>query len=125
MARERMEPGEFVEIFVDVPLAVAEARDVKGLYAKARAGQLSHFTGIDSPYEAPDAPDLRIDASAASPEEAAERIMALVHAAQARRPACPQAHRSRNRHFISRTPVAMTRAQALATMIGQAVVSRP
>ena len=87
MARERMEPGEFVEIFVDVPLAVAEARDVKGLYAKARAGQLSHFTGIDSPYEAPDAPDLRIDASAASPEEAAERIMALVHAAQARRPA--------------------------------------
>ena len=87
MARERMEPGEFVEIFVDVPLAVAEARDVKGLYAKARAGQLSHFTGIDSPYEAPDAPDLRIDASAASPEEAAERIMTLVHAAQARRPA--------------------------------------
>ena len=87
MARERMEPGEFVEIFVDVPLAVAEARDVKGLYAKARAGQLSHFTGIDSPYEAPDAPDLRIDASASSPEEAAERIMALVHAAQARRPA--------------------------------------
>ena len=87
MARERMEPGEFVEIFVDVPLAVAEARDVKGLYAKARAGQLSHFTGIDSPYEAPDAPDLRNDASASSPEEAAERIMALVHAAQARRPA--------------------------------------
>ena len=83
MARERMEPGEFLEIFIDVPLAVAEARDVKGLYAKARAGQLSHFTGIDSPYEAPEAPELRIDAAACSVDEAAERIIALVHAAQA------------------------------------------
>jgi len=87
MARELMEPGEFVEIFVDVPLAVAEARDVKGLYAKARAGQLSHFTGIDSPYEAPDAPELRIDAAACSVDEAAERIIAFVHATRtARRP---------------------------------------
>jgi bifunctional enzyme CysN/CysC len=85
MARELMEPGEFVEIFVDVPLAVAEARDVKGLYAKARAGQLSHFTGIDSPYEAPAAPELRIDADACSADEAAERIMAFVHAAQTAR----------------------------------------
>jgi bifunctional enzyme CysN/CysC len=83
MARELMEPGEFVEVFVDVPLAVAEARDVKGLYAKARAGQLSHFTGIDSPYEAPEAPELRIDAAACSADEAADRIIALVHAAQA------------------------------------------
>ena len=83
MARERMEPGEFVEIFVDVPLEVAEARDVKGLYAKARAGQLSHFTGIDSPYEAPEAPELRIDAAACSADEAADRIIALVRAAQA------------------------------------------
>jgi bifunctional enzyme CysN/CysC len=85
MARELMEPGEFVEIFVDVPLAVAEARDVKGLYAKARAGQLSHFTGIDSPYEAPVAPELRIDADACSVDEAAERIIAFVHAAQTAR----------------------------------------
>jgi len=85
MARERMEPGEFLEIFIDVPLEVAEARDVKGLYAKARAGQLSHFTGIDSPYEAPDAPDLRIDAAGCSVDEAADRIIALVHAAQATR----------------------------------------
>ncbi len=83
MARELMEPGEFVEVFVDVPLAVAEARDAKGLYAKARAGQLSHFTGIDSPYEAPETPELRIDAAGCSPDEAADRIMALVHAAQA------------------------------------------
>jgi len=82
MARDLMEPGEFVEIFVDVPLAIAEARDAKGLYAKARAGQLSHFTGIDSPYEAPETPELRIDAAACSPDEAADRIMALVHAAQ-------------------------------------------
>ena len=83
MARERMEPGEFLEVFIDVPLEVAEARDVKGLYAKARAGQLSHFTGIDSPYEAPEAPDLRIDATGCSVDEAADRIIALVRAAQA------------------------------------------
>ena len=83
MARERMEAGEFLEIFIDVPLDVAEARDVKGLYAKARAGQLSHFTGIDSPYEAPEAPELRIDAADCPVDEAADRIIALVHAAQA------------------------------------------
>jgi bifunctional enzyme CysN/CysC len=83
MARELMEPGEFAEVFIDVPLAVAEARDVKGLYAKARAGQLSHFTGIDSPYEAPETPELRIDAAACSPEEAADRVMALIHTALA------------------------------------------
>ena len=83
MARERMEASEFLEIFIDVPLDVAEARDVKGLYAKARAGQLSHFTGIDSPYEAPEAPELRIDAAACSVDEAADRIIARVHAAQA------------------------------------------
>ncbi len=86
MARERMEPGEFLEIFIDVPLDVAEARDVKGLYAKARAGQLSHFTGIDSPYEAPETPELRIDSAACSVDEAAERIIALVHSAQAAGP---------------------------------------
>jgi len=85
MARERMEPGEFLEVFIDVPLEVAEARDVKGLYAKARAGQLSHFTGIDSPYEAPEAPDLRIDAAACSIDDAADQIVALVHAAQTAR----------------------------------------
>ena len=85
MARERMGPGEFIEVFVDAPLAVAEARDVKGLYAKARAGQLSHFTGIDSPYEAPETPELRIDAATGSAEEAADLIMALVQSIQAAR----------------------------------------
>ena len=61
MARELMLPGEFIEVHVDAPLAVAEARDPKGLYRKARRGELSNFTGIDSPYEAPLAPELRID----------------------------------------------------------------
>jgi len=62
MARERFEPGEFIEVFVDVPLEVAEARDVKGLYRKARAGQIPNFTGIDSPYEAPVSPELHLHA---------------------------------------------------------------
>ena len=60
---------------MDTPLDVAEARDVKGLYAKARAGTLKNFTGIDSPYEAPDAPELRVDTTAETPEDAAERIV--------------------------------------------------
>jgi bifunctional enzyme CysN/CysC len=74
MARELMGEGEFVEVFVDTPLAEAEKRDVKGLYAKARAGELKNFTGIDSPYEAPENPEIRIDTTGASPDEAAERI---------------------------------------------------
>ena len=78
MARERMEPREFVEIFVDAPLAVAEARDVKGLYAKARAGKLANFTGIDSAYEPPENPEIRIDATACSPDEAADQVLAFV-----------------------------------------------
>ncbi|WP_010138795.1 sulfate adenylyltransferase subunit CysN [Oceanicola sp. S124] len=76
MVRQMMQPGEFLEVFVDTPLEVAEARDVKGLYAKARSGQLKNFTGIDSPYEAPDAPELRIDTTEMTPEEAAEAIIA-------------------------------------------------
>ena len=75
MARDLMLPGEFVEIFVDTPLADAEARDVKGLYKKARAGQLKNFTGIDSPYEAPENPELHIDTRVESPEAAAARIV--------------------------------------------------
>jgi bifunctional enzyme CysN/CysC len=75
MVREMLPPGEFVEIFVDVPLAVAEARDVKGLYAKARAGQLKNFTGIDSPYEPPETPEIRIDAAEMTPEAAADLIV--------------------------------------------------
>jgi len=76
MVRRMMEPGEFIEVFVDTPLAVAEARDVKGLYAKARAGKLRNFTGIDSPYEAPTAPDIHIDTTRLTPEDAADMILA-------------------------------------------------
>src|SRR5690606_37505460 len=61
MAREMFAEGEFLEVFVDTPLAVAEARDVKGLYAKARAGEIRNFTGIDSPYEKPEAAELVLD----------------------------------------------------------------
>ncbi|WP_397423510.1 sulfate adenylyltransferase subunit CysN [Phenylobacterium sp.] len=74
LARERVEAGEFVEVFIDTPLAEAERRDVKGLYAKARAGDLKNFTGIDSPYEAPESPEIRIDTTAMTPEQAAEAI---------------------------------------------------
>ncbi|MBB3349202.1 MULTISPECIES: sulfate adenylyltransferase subunit CysN [unclassified Sphingomonas] len=76
MVRAMLPEGEFVEVHVDTSLAAAEARDVKGLYAKARAGQLANFTGIDSPYEPPEAPELRVDTAAESAEAAAERIVA-------------------------------------------------
>ena len=76
MARDLMGPGEFIEVHVDTPLAEAERRDVKGLYKKARAGELKNFTGIDSPYEAPEAPEIRLDTTALTPEEAAETITA-------------------------------------------------
>jgi bifunctional enzyme CysN/CysC len=80
MARDLVPPGEFFEVHVDAPLAVAEARDPKGLYRKARRGELANFTGIDSPYEAPEAPEIRIDTTAVSPAEAAERIVAHLQA---------------------------------------------
>jgi bifunctional enzyme CysN/CysC len=78
MVRAMMADGEFIEVHVDTPLAVAEARDVKGLYAKARSGQLSNFTGIDSPYEPPESPELRIDTTAMSADAAADAIVALL-----------------------------------------------
>jgi bifunctional enzyme CysN/CysC len=74
LARELMEEGEFVEVFVDTPLAEAERRDVKGLYAKARAGQLKNFTGVDSPYEPPEHPEIRIDTTTTDAAAAAETI---------------------------------------------------
>ncbi len=61
MARELVREGEFVEVFVDTPLSLAEQRDPKGLYAKARRGEIANFTGISSPYEAPENPEIRID----------------------------------------------------------------
>nr|WP_321509239.1 sulfate adenylyltransferase subunit CysN [uncultured Celeribacter sp.] len=76
LVRSMMQPGEFVEVFIDTPLEVAEERDVKGLYAKARAGDLKNFTGIDSPYEAPENPEIRVDTTAMSPEDAADLILA-------------------------------------------------
>ena len=76
LARELMQPGEFLEVFVDTPLAEAEKRDAKGLYAKARAGELKNFTGIDSPYEEPESPEIRIDTTAMGAEEAADLIVA-------------------------------------------------
>jgi bifunctional enzyme CysN/CysC len=75
MVRDMLPAGEFVEVFVDTPLAEAEARDVKGLYKKARAGELKNFTGIDSPYEAPEAAEIRIDTTRTTPEEAADLIV--------------------------------------------------
>lgn len=78
MARALVAEGEFVEIFVDTPLELAEQRDPKGLYQKARRGELKHFTGIDSPYEAPEHPEIRIDTRADSPQQAAEAIVAYL-----------------------------------------------
>lgn len=74
-ARVLMDDGEFVEIFVDAPIDVCEARDTKGLYAKARRGELPDFTGIDSPYEPPENPELRLDTVELSAEEAAGQIV--------------------------------------------------
>ena len=78
MVRAMLPEGEFMEIHIDTPLSVAEARDVKGLYAKARSGQLKNFTGIDSPYEPPLAPHIRIDTTVLSPEQAADLIVAAL-----------------------------------------------
>lgn len=78
MVREMLPEGEFIEIFVDTPLDVAEARDVKGLYKKARAGELANFTGIDSPYEAPETPEIRVNTVDMSIEEAAQHIIAQI-----------------------------------------------
>ena len=75
LARSRLPEGEFWEVFVDTPLEVAEKRDVKGLYAKARAGEIKNFTGVDSPYESPEAPEMRVDTARMTAEEAADLIL--------------------------------------------------
>jgi len=74
--RALMQPGEFVEVFVDCPVEVCEQRDVKGLYKKARAGEIKEFTGISAPYEAPEKPELTIGTAGQSVEESAKQILA-------------------------------------------------
>ena len=78
MVRDMTPPGEFIEIYVETPLAIAEQRDAKGLYKKARAGELKHFTGIDSPYEAPEHPEIRVNTVETTAEQAADAIVAYV-----------------------------------------------
>ena len=79
-ARALVNGNEFVEVFVDTPLDVAERRDRKGLYRKARAGNLPHFTGIDSPYEPPESPEVRIDTVSSSVAESVEQIVSQLRA---------------------------------------------
>jgi len=78
MVRGMTPPGEFIEIYVETSLAVAEQRDAKGLYKKARAGELKNFTGIDSPYEPPEHPEIRVNTETTSADQAAEEIVAYV-----------------------------------------------
>jgi bifunctional enzyme CysN/CysC len=78
-ARGLIEPGRFVEVHVDTPLEVAEGRDVKGLYKKARSGELHNFTGIDSPYEVPESPEVHIDHSFESAEDAADEVFRVLY----------------------------------------------
>ncbi|GAB0149508.1 MULTISPECIES: sulfate adenylyltransferase subunit CysN [Marichromatium] len=80
LARERLDDGEFLEVFVDADLDTCEARDPKGLYKKARAGEIPNFTGIGSPYEPPEAPELRLDANGSDPETLAEQVVELLAA---------------------------------------------
>jgi len=74
--RESLAKGDFIEVFVDAPLEVCEARDPKGLYKKARAGELRGFTGIDDPYESPENPELVLDAGQKTPQELADEVLA-------------------------------------------------
>jgi bifunctional enzyme CysN/CysC len=78
MARDLVEEAEFLEVFVDTPLAIAEQRDPKGLYAKARRGELANFTGIDSPYEPPENPEVRLDTTELSAEECAAQVVRVL-----------------------------------------------
>ncbi|PKP96052.1 MAG: adenylyl-sulfate kinase, partial [Alphaproteobacteria bacterium HGW-Alphaproteobacteria-13] len=75
MVRQMLPEGEFIEVFIDTPIEEAERRDVKGLYRKARSGELKNFTGVDSPYEAPLDPEIRIDTTVMTPAEAVEVIV--------------------------------------------------
>lgn len=78
IVRELFEPNEFLEVFVSAPLDVCEGRDPKGLYKKARKGQIPNFTGVDSPYEAPEKPELILDTTGSTPEESADELIAYI-----------------------------------------------
>lgn len=78
MARDLVADGEFLEVFIDTPLEICESRDPKGLYKKARSGQLPNFTGIGSPYEPPEEPELHLAGGSESPEELAARVITLL-----------------------------------------------
>ncbi|MBI1212330.1 MAG: sulfate adenylyltransferase subunit CysN [Alphaproteobacteria bacterium] len=80
-ARELVKPGEFLEVFVDAPLEVCMERDPKGLYKRAQAGEIKHFTGISSPYEAPDQPEIHLETATMPPEDAADRVIDLIRQA--------------------------------------------
>jgi bifunctional enzyme CysN/CysC len=77
-ARSLFEPGEFFESYVDAPLEVAELRDPKGLYRRARIGKIAQFTGIDSPYEAPESPEIRLDTVSHTPNECARMVLEVL-----------------------------------------------
>ncbi|MEY4762725.1 MAG: Sulfate adenylyltransferase subunit 1 / Adenylyl-sulfate kinase, partial [Pseudomonadota bacterium] len=78
LARDLLGEGEFLEVFIDTPIDVAEQRDPKGLYRKARRGEIKHFTGIDSPYERPEKPEIQIDTTGLTADAAADRIIATL-----------------------------------------------
>ena len=80
LAREMLPEGEFLEVFVDAPIEVCEQRDPKGLYKKARAGEIPNFTGIGSSYEPPEAPELHLRSDRSSPEELANQVIGLLEA---------------------------------------------
>jgi bifunctional enzyme CysN/CysC len=86
MARALVSEGEFIEVFVDTPLDVAESRDPKGLYRKARRGELKNFTGVDSPYEVPEHPELRLDTTLQTADDCAEMILQHLERAGILRP---------------------------------------
>jgi adenylyl-sulfate kinase len=87
LVRQLMPEGEFIEVFMDTPLQECERRDPKGLYKKARAGEIRNFTGLDSPYERPVSPDVRLDTVACTPEQCAEQVIALLTQRQLLSPA--------------------------------------
>jgi adenylylsulfate kinase len=79
--RASLDPGDFIEVFVDAPLEVCEQRDPKGLYKKARAGQIKDFTGVNAPYEAPERPELVLKSAEAAPAALAEQVLSFLHTA--------------------------------------------